>query len=43
VILNDKSGKGVQYYGYYGRGGYTAYGYGYEDTPKSKKRFWQRK
>lgn len=43
VILNDKSGKGVQYYGYYGRGGYSAYGYGYEDTPKSKKRFWQRK
>lgn len=43
VILNDKSGKGVQYYGYYGRGGYSAYGYGYEDNPAPKKRFWQRK
>ena len=43
VILNDKSGKGVQYYGYYGRGGYSAYGYGYEQTPEPKKRFWQRK
>jgi len=43
IILNDKSGKGVQYYGYYGRGGYSAYGYGYEDTPATKKRFWQRK
>ena len=43
VILNDKSGKGVQYYGYYGRGGYAAYGYGYEDTPAPKKRFWRRR
>lgn len=43
IILNDKSGKGVQYYGYYGRGGYQAYGYGYDDTPARKKRFWQRK
>lgn len=43
IILNDKSGKGVQYYGYYGRGGYSAYGYGYEQTPAPKKRFWQRK
>lgn len=43
VILNDKSGKGVQYYGYYGRGGYSAYGYGYEETAEPKKRFWQRK
>ncbi len=43
IILNDKSGKGVQYYGYYGRGGYSAYGYGYEETAEPKKRFWQRK
>lgn len=43
IILNDKSGKGAQYYGYYGRGSYSAYGYGYEETAEPKKRFWQRK
>jgi tyrosine-protein kinase Etk/Wzc len=43
VILNDKSGKGVQYYGYYSRGGYTAYGYGYEEKAQRRKPFWRRK
>lgn len=42
VILNDKSGEGEKYYGYYGKGryyGYYGYGYGYYygDQPETTR------
>ncbi|MBE0597727.1 MAG: polysaccharide biosynthesis tyrosine autokinase [Desulfuromonadales bacterium] len=41
LVLNDKTNKGVDYYGYYGRYGKYAYGYGYgygEGDGKEKRK-----